>query len=348
MIVRPAPLRTRPRVSVVIPCYNYGQFLPTAVGSVLDQAGLDVDVLIVDDASTDDSLDVAAALAAADDRVAVLAHERNAGHIATYNDGLAEVRGDYVVLLSADDAVPRNALTRAVTLMENHPGVGLVYGFPENFEDHLRDVPDVVRSWSVWSGQDWLERICRKGKNVIMSPEVVMRRAAWDEISSYDPRLPHAADMAIWLRTAQRWDIGRVNGPPQAFYRVHGENMHLTTYAGMITDLRERSLVFDLLLGAGSAAGTADAARLHAMARRALARTAVRLAVNEGIGADPDAPTDELADFARTLWPPVQRTREWQRYSRSARTDVVRPPKVTFAGRARTHLAWRQWRRYGT
>ena len=197
----------------MVPCYRYGHFLPDAVASALDQEGVDVDVLIVDDASPDDSAAVAHALADRDPRVRVLVHEENAGHIRTYNDGLAEVDGDYVVLLSADDRLPRNALTRAVSLMEHHPSVGLVYGFPQSFTDEPPSQSERVRSWSVWPGHDWLAHLSRRGGNVIMSPEVVLRREAWTELGGYDPRLPHSADLAAWLHTSLRWDVGRVNGP---------------------------------------------------------------------------------------------------------------------------------------
>lgn len=341
---RPVPLTRQPTVSVVVPCYNYGRYLPTAVHSALDQDGLNVEVIVVDDRSTDDSVDVARALSVADERVRVIEHAENKRHIATYNDGLAEIKGDYVVLLSADDALPRNALTRAVALMEAHPGVGLVYGFPDNFTDEPHDVPDEVRSWSVWSGDAWLSRACRTGRNVIMSPEVVMRRSAWDEIGEYDARLPHAADMAVWLNTALRWQIGRVNGPAQALYRVHGQNMHLTTFAGMITDLRERRLVFDLLFREGRPTPP-HARRLEEQAHRALARTAVKLALGHGIGADPDAPTDEFEEFAREQWPGVTRTRLWHRYL--AMQGATPGPATRFSRKVRTHLGWRRWRRYG-
>ena len=137
---RPKPFVGAPRVSVVIPCYRYGGYLPDAVASVLDQDGLDIDVLVVDDASPDDSAEVAHRLAAADPRVSVMVHERNAGHIQTYNDGLSRATGDYVVLLSADDLLPRNALTRAVALMEAHPRVGLVYGYARSFTEQPEPV----------------------------------------------------------------------------------------------------------------------------------------------------------------------------------------------------------------
>lgn len=344
MILRPQPLTSRPTVSVVIPCYNYGRYLPDAVQSALNQAGISVDVRIVDDASTDNSAVVARALASAHRNVSVLEHGVNAGHIATYNDGLKLAEGSYVVLLSADDVLPRNALTRAVALMERHPTVGLVYGFPASFTGQPPEAPQAVRSWSIWGGRRWLRRLSRHGRNPIMSPEVIMRREAWAEIGEYDPRLPHAADMAVWLRTALAWDIGRVNGPPQALYRVHDANMHLTTYAGMATDLRERALVFDLLRSE-YAPRTQDVARMHAAAMRALARHALRLAVDAGGQGRPAA--DELAEFAVTAYPGAGDMALWATYQNTIHSAAERP-LYELGQRVVRHAAWRRWRRYGT
>src|SRR4051794_13884437 len=112
------------RVSVIVPCYNYGRFLEQCVGSVLSQDGVDVEVLVIDDASPDGSAEAARALGR-DPRVQVSCHAENRGHIATYNEGLAWARGDYLLLLSADDCLTPGALTRAATLMDAHPAVGL-------------------------------------------------------------------------------------------------------------------------------------------------------------------------------------------------------------------------------
>ncbi|MFP3675053.1 glycosyltransferase family A protein, partial [Bacillus sp. SIMBA_031] len=87
---------------VVVPCYNYGRYLPDAVHSALSQDGVDVEVIIVDDASTDDTAAVAHRLASADARISVVIHEDNQGHISTYNDGLSRAAQRYVTLLSAD------------------------------------------------------------------------------------------------------------------------------------------------------------------------------------------------------------------------------------------------------
>src|SRR5205823_5587035 len=80
--------RVMTSVDVVIPAYNYGHYLPACVRSVTSQRGVDVRVLIIDDASTDDTFAVAQRLAADDRRVEARRHVQNQGHIATYNEGL--------------------------------------------------------------------------------------------------------------------------------------------------------------------------------------------------------------------------------------------------------------------
>ena len=82
-----APL---PRVSVVVPCYNYGRYLEECVASIVGQEGVQTEVLVIDDCSTDDSLALAHEVAARHPEVEVRHHAVNRGHIATYNEGLLE------------------------------------------------------------------------------------------------------------------------------------------------------------------------------------------------------------------------------------------------------------------
>src|SRR5438874_544607 len=116
------------RVDVIVPCYNYGRYLPGCVRSVLGQEGVNVRVLIIDDASPDGSGEAAEELARRDGRVEVRRHAVNQGHIATYNEGLDWAGGDYLLLLSADDLLAPGALGRAARALDAHPEVGLTYG----------------------------------------------------------------------------------------------------------------------------------------------------------------------------------------------------------------------------
>jgi glycosyltransferase involved in cell wall biosynthesis len=329
-----------------VPCYNYGGYLPAAVASALAQPGVEVDVIVVDDASTDDSAAVAHGLAAADDRVSVVVHEQNAGHIATYNDGLGRATGDYVVLLSADDMLAPGALARSTALMEAHPSVGLVYGYAPEFTGGTPTPGDQrVRSWSIWPGEAWLRRICRRGQNIIVNPEAVMRTGVLRRLGGYDPSLPHSADMDLWMRTAMVADIGRVNGPAQAYYRVHGANMHLTDFAGLLTDMRERTRNFaSFFAGAGDRLESAQ--RLHGAARRSIAYEAVRVA---RLSHEDGPGSDALAHFALECFPAIASTLPGRAYAARQRGPAItarnRGAQLLFDLRWR--LRWRRWRRFG-
>ncbi|GAB3604663.1 hypothetical protein GCM10027413_00720 [Conyzicola nivalis] len=298
-------------VTVVVPCYRYGHFLRRIVASILDQTDVHARVIIVDDASPDDSADVARTIAGEDARVSVFVHEQNRGHIATYNDGFALVETEFVSLVSADDLVAPGALGRATRLMTTHPTVGMVYGPVIDFVGD--DVPTGDyrwgrETWSVWGGHDWFRGVMRRGTNPILSPEVVMRTAALREVGQYNAELPHSGDLEYWLRTAARWDVGRVNGRAQAYYRVHGANMHLEHFDATAEDLRQRQRAFAAVVAGGLPAGL-DGAREYTRATRALAREALgdaRRRLDRGASADSVLP---LVEFAEAQLPSFDGTR---------------------------------------
>src|ERR1700724_1442032 len=125
------------KIDVVIPCYNYGRFLQACVHSVLSQSVKDVRLLIIDDASSDNSALVAQRLAAEDPRVEICIHSRNQGHISTYNEAIAWADGDFFLLLSADDLLTPGALERAVGVMNANSDVVLTYGQVITWRDDL-------------------------------------------------------------------------------------------------------------------------------------------------------------------------------------------------------------------
>lgn len=320
--LRAQPLRSRPSVTVLIPCYNYGHYVSTAVKSVLDQPGVDVEAIVTDDASTDGSAEIVRDLAAADARVRAILHRRNFGHIATYNEGLEQANGDYVVLLSADDALTPGALARATAVLETHPSVGLVYGNCELFVDELPPVTQEVRNWTIWSGNQWIAKRCRKAQNCIWSPEVVMRTSVQHAIGGYDPNLPHTGDLEMWLRAAAVSEIGRVNGPPQAYHRVHPNSMMQSAYPLNSTgDLEQLLSAFEtVLIGPKSFVPNGDC--LFATARKALATRAVGHALGAcDRGRSSEAPVKDYMAFAVSVWPEVTKTRKWRALARCAADD---------------------------
>lgn len=311
-VVLPPP----PRVSVVIPCYRYGHYLEGCVQSALQQRDVDIDVLIVDDASPDGSGEVAEAIAARDPRVRVLRHATNLGHLATYNEGLSQIDGTYVVLLSADDQLTPGALARATALFQAHPSVGLVYGRPLFLTDGCPPpVPQLEPSgWTIWPGRVWLEQLVTRAVNCIFSPEVVMRTDVLQAIGAYRPELPHAGDYEMWLRAAIVADVGYIRGAHQACYRVHEANMHRSGSGHLhgehlLTDIEQRRLSHELALA--WAGDGLDGDRLSERGRQALAREALTLACRAyAWGHTETWPVDRLEALARSLHPAADRLRE--------------------------------------
>jgi glycosyltransferase involved in cell wall biosynthesis len=312
-------------VDIVVPCYNYARYLRTCVSSVLSQADVDVRVLVIDDASSDGTAQVGAGLAAADGRVEFRRHEVNRGHIATYNEGLLTwSRSDYCVLLSADDILTPGSLGRAVSIMDADPKVGMVYGPAVHFRDE-EDIPEFrSKTWgfSKWSGEEWLERRCRAGHNVITSPEVVVRGSIQRSVGGYNPELPHAGDLEMWLRIAAVSDIAYVHGVPQAFYRVHSGSMMRSKYNGQLLDLYQRKAVFEFFFEHYGNNGNRK--HLHDEARRALASEALWDACRAyDHNKLEERKANELVEFARTTYPALAALPEFRALERRRRLGPV-------------------------
>ena len=116
-----------PRVSVVVPCYNYGRYLGDCLGSIFAQEGNhDFEIIAIDDCSSDNTREVIESFR--DSRMRVILHEKNQGHIRTIAEGLQEARGRYVARIDADDRYRPCFLKETISRLDRHPEVGFVYG----------------------------------------------------------------------------------------------------------------------------------------------------------------------------------------------------------------------------
>ncbi|GIT79647.1 glycosyl transferase [Leifsonia sp. LS1] len=347
---RHAPMAAtgEPTVTVVIPCYNYALYLPEAVASALSQEGVRVDVVVVDDASTDESFAVARGLARFDARVRVFAHAENQGAVATFNDGLAEATGEYIVRLDADDLLTPGSLARSVALGEAFPAVGLIYGHPVHFSGVVPSGHrDRVKAWDVWRGGDWLADRCRRGVNCITSPEVVLRRSVVDEVGGQRP-LAHTHDMEMWFRVARASDVGWVAGVDQAWHREHDGSLSRSN--DVLSDLHERALAFEVLFSDGMG-DEAENQRLLSIAERALADEALaRAASAYAKGRGGSAETEAYLEFAAARGVDVDRLPHARTVAHAERVGPARarfsPTVVARAGLFRAsrefgRFAWR-------
>jgi Glycosyl transferase family 2 len=260
--------------SIVVPCYNYAHYLKACVDSILSQ-GVKVQVIVIDDCSSDDTPAVGASLAK-DPRVTFLRHERNQGHIKTYNEGLALATGDYTALISSDDLLTPGALKRAQAVLDSHPEVGMVYGHSLYFQsnDDLPKARTGEPRLDIWDGRDWIAQRCKTATSSISSPEVVVRSSLQRQLGGYRSDLPHAGDLEMWLRFAAHASIAYLAGVDQAYYRRHAASMQETKFGSTLADLRQRRAAFDAVFDTHGAK-IRDVEQLRSTAHRALAKEAL-------------------------------------------------------------------------
>jgi glycosyltransferase involved in cell wall biosynthesis len=245
---------------------------------VLGQLGCEVRILIIDDASTDDSLASARLLAAEDNRIQVRMHEKNRGHIATYNEGIEWLSADYMLLLSSDDMLAPGALARAIALMEADQSIGFVYGTSVRFTEEAnieaaaveRMTRTDVAAPTIEVGITFIRRFCATPVNPIEAATAVVRTSLQKRVGGYRPELPHAGDMEMWLRLAAHAKVGFVP-TVQAFTRIHAKNMRHGYEANRKReDIRQRRLAFQTFFAADGRDFT-ERPTLEALAYRSLA-----------------------------------------------------------------------------
>ncbi len=227
-----------PAVSVIIPTYNAARFLPDALASVLAEAAPDVEVLVVDDGSTDDTQ---ALLARYAPRVRSL-RIANGGPGRARNAGLAATRGPLVAFLDADDRWLDGALARRRAALEAEPEAVLVHGLARYVDAAGRPMAFDPLAYKAYRGQRRSGWVLRSlfWTNFIHTSTVLVRRAAIESVGGFDERREVIEDYDLWLRIAARWPIAFVPDPV-AIYQWRADGLCMgnlaRTYRGTIPAL---------------------------------------------------------------------------------------------------------------
>jgi hypothetical protein len=200
-----------PRISIVVPSYNHERFVGAAVASALAQTFTDIEVIAVDDASTDGSAAVLDAIR--DPRFRYVVHPQNRGCSATLNTGIRLATGEYLAVLDSDDLFLPHKLARQLEVLEANPTLGAVFSLCEVIDESGSSVPDdsMARKAAEMNQANrprhaWLARFFDDG-NCLCHPTSVMRTALFDELGLYDERLAQLQDFDMWLRLLRRYEI---------------------------------------------------------------------------------------------------------------------------------------------
>ncbi len=208
------PSATAPMLaSIVVPCFNYGRFIREAVDSALGQTVRSLEVIVVDDGSTEpDTHEVLATLEHLP-RVRVVRQD-NAGLPSARNTGIALARGEYICCLDADDTLEPTYVEMAIAVMEADRSVGFAYSWVQLFGD----------ASSVWQTRDFdIEEALIDNHTSVAA---VFRRDDWIAAGGYRPDMRQGyEDWEFWLRLSALGHQGRVLRTPLFNHRRHGRTM---------------------------------------------------------------------------------------------------------------------------
>jgi len=190
-----------PLVSVICICYNHARFVGEALQSVLDQTYAPIELIVMDDGSTDGSREVIADFVGRNPAITFLPSVTNRGNCRTFNEGLRSSTGVYVIDLSADDRLLPDRVRRGVSLMESKPECGVQFSDAELIDEegtivglHSKRFPHATIPQG-WIFRDILSRY------FINSPTMMIRKSLLDSLGGYDEALAYE-DFDFWVRSS--------------------------------------------------------------------------------------------------------------------------------------------------
>jgi len=227
-----------PLVTIGIPTFNRARFLKRMLPQVSNQTYRNLEILISDNASEDETQALCSEWASRDSRIRLLRHPKNIGLYPNHNACLEAARGRYLCLFHDDEQYTPEMIDRYVAFMEAHPEAGLLCSDWELIDEADRVV--AVRQAEappLQTGDAYVAQTTRSGRSSLNCPGTMIRREALNGIR-FDPESPLGfGDFIVWFRIAERWSIGHL-GERLWRYRIHSEALSDRSILEMARDFQ--------------------------------------------------------------------------------------------------------------
>lgn len=194
-----------------MPSYNHAAFIEEAINSVLSQSYENIELMIVDDGSIDNSVEVVKKFQ--DARIKLFVFEKNKGACEATNYGIQNASGNYVAILNSDDIWHVDKLKLQFDIMSRNPRLGAVFssaryvneeGRPFKTNEKL-NVPHPFQQKNKSRGQ-WLKQFFMEG-NCLCHPSVLIKKECYTTLGLYDNRFRQLPDFAMWVKLLKKYDI---------------------------------------------------------------------------------------------------------------------------------------------
>lgn len=204
---------THPLVTVICLCYNHAEFVVEALDSVQQQTYGNIQLIIVDDKSTDDSVAVINKWLEKHPGIPFIANKRNLGNTKSFNNALKMAKGDYIIDLAADDCLVENCVALQLQKFETslYPNLGIVYGNVEVIDEngqHIEyffKVDENGRRIAPEPVGDIYRGLLNLDNNVC-SVSSMVKKAVYDQFNGYDENLAYE-DYDLWVKAARHYQF---------------------------------------------------------------------------------------------------------------------------------------------
>jgi glycosyltransferase involved in cell wall biosynthesis len=205
-----------PRVSVIVPTYNRGQYIAQALESVFAQTFRDYEIIVIDDGSTDNTQEI---LKNFEGRIRSL-YQENQGISKTRNRAIKESTGEFIAFLDSDDFWEPIKLEEQVKILDSHPDVGIVYARMPIINENGETIG--MKPAGV-SGRNFRELLQVWGD--LPTSTVMTRRVCFEKVGLFEPDLEPMEDIDMWIRIARYFELYEVENKVLAYYRRHEEQV---------------------------------------------------------------------------------------------------------------------------
>jgi len=194
-------MNSGPKVSIIIPTYNQSQYLEEAIESVLNQTYKNIEIIIVDDGSTDNTSEVVKSF----DNKIIYIQQKNKGASGARNTGIKKANGQYIAFLDADDMWLKNKLEKQIEFIQNNPEIGLLgTGCYQ-----MIDMSKMIHKKIFPAKNEILQKDLIKYNPFIQS-SVMIKKDVFNHIDLYDEKFKESEDYDLWLRIAQKYKVANL------------------------------------------------------------------------------------------------------------------------------------------
>lgn len=300
-----------PLVSILVPSYNGAAFLREALDSILAQTYPNVEILLLDDASTDNTAAIAADY---ESRIDYIRQPSNLGIYDNVNVGIARARGEFIATYHSDDIYLPTIVEAQVTYFRAHPEVGAVFCSDIFVDAHGREygrisLPREVRGEQPLDYATVLNALLKYKNRFLVCPTAMVRASVHEEVGTYrQSRYRNTADLEMWLRIARHCPIAVLESHLMKYRHFHGNSSQ--RYHRLRTDPENFFVILDEYLASGDRGLAAPAALFNYEAHRSEDR--LMAAISHYIKDELPAGRKALRDVRIAMIAGAQNVQRWR------------------------------------